>query len=67
MQGRVFSARHLLVQMPYLVGILIAGILANGFAIPVLLIGSGIAGGLVFIFYYLVRDVRDVETLLPDA
>jgi len=66
-QGRVFSARHLLVQVPYLIGILVAGYLADVLAIPALLIGSGIAGALVFILYYSVRDVRDVETLLPDA
>lgn len=66
-QGRVFSARHLLVQVPYLVGILVAGFLAEVITIPNLLIFAGVAGSLVFIFYYFVRDVRDVETLLPDA
>lgn len=66
-QGRVFSARHLLVQVPYLLGILIAGYLAEIVAIPTLLVTAGIAGATVFIFYYFIRNVRDVELLLPDA
>ncbi|HKJ38281.1 MAG TPA: MFS transporter, partial [Anaerolineales bacterium] len=66
-QGRVFSARHLLVQVPYLFGILIAGYLAEAVTISKLLTVAGIAGALIFVFYYFVRDVRDVETLLPDV
>ncbi len=66
-QGRVFSARHLLVQVPYLFGILAAGYLAEGFAIPLVLVGAGMAGALAFGLGYIVPNVRDAETLLPDA
>ena len=66
-QGRGFSARHLLVQMPYLFGILAAGYLAEAIPIPIVLIAAGVIGALVFSLYYFVRDVRDVEVLLPDA
>jgi MFS family permease len=48
-QGRVFSARHLLVQIPYLFGILVSGYLAEAAAIRSVLIMAGIAGGLVFL------------------
>ena len=65
-QGRVFSARHLLVQIPYLFGILLAGYLAEASTISSVLIFAGIAGTLVFIFGYLFSRVRDAETLLPD-
>lgn len=66
-QGRVFSARHLLVQLPYLFGILLAGYLADVGAIPNILIVTGISGALVFVAYYFVQDVREVELLLPDV
>ena len=66
-QGRVFSARHLLVQLPYLLGILAAGYLAEAIAIPTVLIAAGSMGALVFVLYYFVRDVREIEVLLPDS
>ena len=66
-QGRVFSARNLLVQVPYLFGILAAGYLAEGFSIPPVLIGAGAAGALVFAFGYFNLQVREAETLLPDT
>ena len=66
-QGRVFSARHLLVQLPYLLGILMAGYLADVGVIPNILIVTGASGALVFIAYYFIQDVREVEVLLPDA
>jgi MFS transporter, DHA3 family, macrolide efflux protein len=66
-QGRVFSARHLLVQFPYLSGILAAGWLAEGFAIPLVLIVAGTAGALAFLLGYVVPSVREAESLLPDA
>ncbi len=66
-QGRVFSARHLLVQVPYLFGILAAGYLAEGFSIPLVLIVTGTAGALAFLLGYVVPPVRDAETLLPDT
>lgn len=66
-QGRVFSARHLLVQVPYLFGILAAGYLAEGVGIPLMLIGAGLLGALTFALGYGMSPVRDAETLLPDS
>jgi hypothetical protein len=66
-QGRVFSARHLLVQVPYLLGILGAGYLAEGFSIRPVLIGAGMLGALTFALGYALQPVREAETLLPDA
>ncbi|NJC98750.1 MAG: MFS transporter [Anaerolineales bacterium] len=66
-QGRVFSARHLLVQIPYLFGILASGYLAEARTIPVVLSAAGIIGALVFGAGYFFREVHDVETLYPDA
>lgn len=66
-QGRVFSARHLLVQVPYLFGILAAGYLAEAGTIAWVLIVSGIFGALTFLAGYWIRDVREAETLLTDA
>jgi hypothetical protein len=65
-QGRVFSARQLLVQVPYLFGTLLAGYLAEVITISSVLIFAGIAGALVFLCGYLFSSVRDAETLLPD-
>jgi DHA3 family macrolide efflux protein-like MFS transporter len=65
-QGRVFSARQLLVQIPYLFGILMAGYLAEVSAISSVLIFAGVAGALVFLLGYLFAHVRDAEILLPD-
>jgi MFS family permease len=66
-QGRVFSARQLLVQIPYLLGILMAGYLAEASAISNVLMVSGILGALVFIVGYFFSHVREAEMLLPDA
>ena len=66
-QGRVFSARHLLVQLPYLFGILAAGYLAEAITISTVLIAAGSIGALIFALYYFIRDVREIEALLPDA
>jgi MFS family permease len=65
-QGRVFSARQLLVQIPYLAGILVSGYLAEASALSDVLIVSGIAGALVFAVGYLFSHVREAEILLPD-
>lgn len=66
-QGRVFSARQLLVQIPYLLGIFAAGPLAEyRFGIPAVLALAGIFGGCVFLAGYAVRSIRQVENLLPD-
>jgi MFS family permease len=62
-QGRVFSARHLLVQVPYLLGILAAGYLAEGFAIPFVLIAAGLAGTLAFAMGYLTPQVWNAEKM----
>ena len=65
-QGRVFSARHLLVQIPYLFGILISGYLAEIGTISSVLILAGVAGAVVFTIGYAFQHVRDIESLLPD-
>jgi hypothetical protein len=66
-QGRVFSTRQLLVQVPYLLGIFVAGPLAEyRFGIPAVLALAGIFGGCVFLAGYAVRSIRQVENLLPD-
>ena len=65
-QGRVFSARHLLVQIPYLFGILAAGYLAEASSISRVLIFAGLAGAFVFLLGYVFRKVREAEFLLPD-
>jgi MFS family permease len=65
-QGRVFSARHLLVQIPYLFGILMAGYLAEASSISQVLICAGIAGAFVFLLGYVFRKVREAEILIPD-
>jgi len=65
-QGRVFSARYLLVQIPYLFGILAAGYLAEAGSISRVLIFAGIAGAFVFLMGYVFRKVREAEILLPD-
>lgn len=65
-QGRVFSARHLLVQIPYLLGILAAGWLAEGFAIRLVLMAAGTLGALTFALGYFMPPVREAEILLPD-
>ena len=65
-QGRVFSVRQLLVQLPYVFGILIAGYLADAKAISAVLIVTGISGAVLFLLGYLSSQVRDVESLLPD-
>ncbi len=66
-QGRVFSARHLLVQVPYLLGILAAGFLAEGVGVSQALVGAGVLGALTFALGYALPSVREAETLLPDA
>jgi MFS family permease len=52
-QGRVFSARHLMVQIPYLFGMLVSGYLAEASAIPLVMIVAGVAGAVVFLAGYL--------------
>jgi hypothetical protein len=65
-QGRVFSARQMLVQIPYLFGILTAGYLAEAISISGVLIFAGIAGAVVFLLGYVFRNAREAEILLPD-
>jgi len=66
-QGRVFSARHLLVQLPYLFGILTAGYLAEIMSIPSVLVFAGMIGALVFAMGYAFASIRNAEDILPDA
>ena len=66
-QGRVFAARHLLVQVPYLLGIFVSGYIAEAWNISSVFVLAGTCGLLVFLAGYIFRDVRAVETSLPDA
>ncbi|MBI5935951.1 MAG: MFS transporter [Chloroflexi bacterium] len=65
-QGRVFAARHLLVQVPYLFGIFISGFIAEAWNIPNVLALAGVCGLLVFLTGSIFRNVRSVESVLPD-
>jgi MFS family permease len=74
-QGRVFSARYLMVQIPYLLGILVSGPLAEYGLAPLAEGGSGIAlavilaaaGGLfAFGLGATSNSVRRAEDLLPE-
>jgi DHA3 family macrolide efflux protein-like MFS transporter len=78
-QGRVFSARHLLVQLPYLAGMLVSGPLAEYGLTPLVPSGSGPGAGLAwtlvlaaifgaaaFLAGYAFRSIRAAESLLPD-
>jgi hypothetical protein len=76
-QGRVFSARHWLVQIPYLMGVFVAGPLAEYGVMPLLgmspvtgmsflVVWAGILGGMVFLLGYMFAPVRKAEMLLPD-
>lgn len=66
-QGRVFSARQLLVQIPYLLGILVSGPLAESISgIAPLLILAGLAGSFIFLSGYAFRSTREVEVLHPE-
>lgn len=60
-QGRVLSARHLLVQIPYLSGILVSGYLAEASAIRLVMVGAGIAGAFLFLAGYAFSSLRHVE------
>ena len=62
-QGRVFSARHLLVQVPYLLGILFSGILAEAGSISLVLVAAGVLGAAVFLAGYLIPSVHDAEQM----
>jgi len=63
-QGRVFSARHLLVQVPYLFGILASGYLADDFPVNLVLILAGMAGALAFTLGYIAPQIRNSETMV---
>jgi MFS family permease len=66
-QGRVLSARHLLVQIPYLIGVFISGYLAEFTSITSAFILAGLCGAAVFVIGYASNPIRKVELLLPDA
>lgn len=65
-QGRVFSARHLLVQIPYLLGVFASGYLGDWLGLSFMLVLAGLAGLTVFLSGYGMTVVRQAETLLPD-
>jgi energy-converting hydrogenase Eha subunit C len=56
----------MLVQIPYLFGILAAGYLAEAISISGVLTFAGIAGTVVFLLGYVLRIIREAEILLPD-
>jgi len=64
-QGRVFSARHLLVRVPFMLGIAASGPLA-ALGMSRVLVWAGLAGMGVFVAGYFVNNLRQVENLLPD-
>ncbi len=64
-QGRVLATRHLLVQIPFLFGILVAGPLAD-FGIAPVLVTAGLCGTGAFLAGYLFKQIRQIESLLPD-
>lgn len=66
-QGRVFSARQLLVQIPYLLGIFVSGYLAEAWAIAPVFIVAGLCGLLIFAAGFVIRNIRAAESLLPDV
>jgi membrane protease YdiL (CAAX protease family) len=67
-QGRVFAARHLMVQTPYLIGILIAGPIAEYITgIKGLMISVGILNTMIFFAGYISQTLREAEILLPDT
>jgi len=66
-QGRVFSARQLLVQIPYLLGIFVSGYLAEAWAIAPVFILAGTCAALIFLAGYIFRNIRNAETILPDV
>jgi len=64
-QGRVFSARHLLVRLPFMLGIWASGPLA-ALGMSRVLVWAGLAGMVIFAAGYFFTNVRRVESLLPD-
>jgi len=65
-QGRVFSARKLLVDIPYLLGIFIAGPLAEKWGISGLMIAAGSLGALTFIVGGFFTHIQSAENHLPE-
>ena len=64
-QGRVFSARHVLVRAPFMLGILASGSLAS-LGMSRVLVWAGLAGMGIFMTGYFFTSVHQVESLLPD-
>ncbi|HUM27144.1 MAG TPA: hypothetical protein PKN81_13005, partial [Anaerolineales bacterium] len=71
-QGRVFSARQLLTQIPYLIGMAGSGWLAelgiarftgtqNGIHLSTTLVLAGLAGSAVFIIGYFAPPIREIQ------
>jgi MFS family permease len=69
-QGRVLSARRLLVQVPFLIGTAASGWLADYLPFEnnysTLLVIAGILGAAAFLIGFLVPSLRDAENILPD-
>ncbi len=71
-QGRVFSARQLLTQIPYLIGMASSGWLAelgmakitgtqNGIHLSMTLLFAGIAGSIIFLLGYFTPSIRHAD------
>jgi len=60
-QGRVLSARQLMVQIPYLLGIFVSGPLAERAGIATTMIFAGCAGTLLFLLGFTSRSIRQAE------
>lgn len=69
-QGRVLSARRLLVQVPFLLGTAASGWLADRLPFEnnysTLLVLAGLLGALTFLIGSLIPALRDAERILPD-
>ena len=86
-QGRVLSAKHLMAQIPYLLGVLVSGLLAekvmkpllqqntsithwfgneSGAGMSFLLVLAGLSGAIIFLLGYVFRNIREVDSLIPD-
>lgn len=63
-QGRVISARELLVGLPYQAGVLAAGPLGDWLTVANVLFATGIIGSFAFLLGYLFPTIKQVEAPL---
>ena len=78
MQGRIFSARQLLTQIPYLLGVIGSGWLAeagiskltgtqNGIHLSMTLVFAGVFGAAIFLSGYFYSPIRAIDAPKGDA